>query len=111
VTANATQLHRIGVGEVRNVAIDFTGVLDSGEVLTGTPTVVEETTSDLTITNKVVSTAVVVINHADVPIGEAVQFRVDATSAVLNRTYILLITCDTDAGQTVKARVRMDCRR
>ena len=96
----APQLHEVSTSEVCNVAIDFQGKLDSGELLTGTPTVTEVTTSHLTISNKQVSTVELTINCATVAIGEAVQFRVDASGATVGDTYEIHAICATDAGQT-----------
>lgn len=82
-------------GETRNVSHSFAGRLDDGELLTGTPLVVEVTTSILTLTNKVVSTAILTINKISVPVGEAVQFKVVASAT---GTYTVKITATTDAS-------------
>lgn len=95
-TATANQVQCKTASEVRNVAVSFSGKLDSGELLTGTPTVVEVTTSALTLDNKVVSTAILTINSVSVPVGEAVQFRVSGGTA--GATYQIRINCDTDAS-------------
>ena len=81
-------------GEVRNVSVSFAGRLDDSELLTGTPTVVEVTTSILTLDNKIVSTAILTINKISVPVGEAVQFNVLASAT---GTYQVKITVGTDA--------------
>lgn len=86
--------------EIRNFAVSFAGELDSGEVLTGTPTVEEETTTDLTIANKAVNTSALTINGKNVPIGEAVQFKVSGQQAMgsaASGTYKIKITVSTDA--------------
>jgi len=83
-------------GETRNFAVSFANVLDSGESLTGTPTVAEQTSSDLSIANKVVSTAVLTINNKSVAVGAAVQFKV--TGQLTTRSpYTIKITVSTDA--------------
>ena len=94
-------------GETRLFSVSFENKLDSGELLTGTPTVAEETTTDLTISNKVVSTAALTINHRSVAIGRAIQFKVSGF-LVANSPYTILITCgtDSDPAQTVKGRVK-----
>ena len=94
------------VGETRLFSVSFDGKLDSGELLTGTPTVVEVTTSDLTISNKAVNVAALSINHETVAIGKAVQFKVSGQLAA-SSPYTILITCgtDSDPAQTVKGRV------
>lgn len=92
----AEQRGTMSAGGTRNVAIDFTDELDSGELLTGTPTIVEVTTSDLTLANKVVSTGSLTILGNTVATGAAVQFSVAAGSSLLG-TYRIRITCGTDA--------------
>lgn len=96
------------VSGVRNAAIDCTGVLDSGESLSGTPTVEEVTTSDLTISNSAISTAELVINDKPIASGKAVQFKVSGGAA--NTTYEIKITMSTDAtpAQTIIMRVKLD---
>ena len=78
---SAPQIQTIVVGETRNVAVSFAAKLDSNELLTGTPTVVEVTSSDLTITNAVVSTAELTILSETVAIGQAVTFTVSGALA------------------------------
>lgn len=98
----------ISVGDVDVAAIDCQEYLDSGELLTGTPTVVEigrvltwngndpatwTTTTDLTLTNKAVNAVQLpnVLGNV-VPIGMAVQFKV---STIVAGTYIVRITVGT----------------
>ena len=94
--------------EVRNVAVSFSGKLDSGEKLTGTPTIVEVTTSDLTLGNKVVNTAELIINGIIVPIGEAVQWNV--SGGIAETEYITLASIGTDAtpAQTLYGSTILD---
>lgn len=107
MTHTASQIPSMVVGETKNAAVDFTQVLDSGEALTGTPLVVELTTTDLTITNKAVNTAVVSILGESVAIGKAVQFSV--TGVVAGTTYEVSITVTTDStpAQTLVKKVRL----
>ena len=107
MTGIAPQHPDIGSGETLNGGVDFTSQLDSTESITGTPTVVEETTSDLTISAISGNAAAVTINGTSVGIGKAVLFTV--TGAVSLTEYSLLVTCATDAStpQTLTARVRM----
>ena len=93
------------VSEVLNAAVNFSGKLSSGEKLTGTPVVVEVTTTDLTLGSKVVSTAIVEISGIDVPIGEAVQFSV--SGGVAGTTYTVNVSCTTDStpAQTLHGKV------
>ena len=48
--------YQISVSDLEAVAVEFTDHLDSGELLTGTPTVEEITTTDLTLANKALNT-------------------------------------------------------
>lgn len=95
------------VSEVRNVAVSFVGKLDSGELLTGTPTTAEVTTTDLTFSNQAVNTAALTINDKTVPIGMAVQFKV--IGGVALSTYEITVVCGTDAtpAQTLYGNVSM----
>ena len=90
------------VGETNTHSVSFANILDDSELLTGTPDVVEVTTTDLTIVNftptankGTVSTAALTINNVSVPIGEAVQFKV--TGQKDGTTYTIKITAGTDA--------------
>ena len=94
----APQSHLITTDETRNIAIDCRGYLDTGELLSGTPTITEVTTTVLTLASKAVSTAELTINGATVAIGEALQLSV-AASAI--GTYSVKFICSTDASQTV----------
>ena len=102
------QVQYTSVGSTRMVAVSFALQLDDGELLTGTPTVVEQTTSDLTLGNKAVSTAALTILGETVPIGEAVQFSVSGGTAA-NSPYLVRVTCGTDAtvAQTLSVDVEM----
>ena len=98
------------VGETNLFSVSFVGVLDSGESLTGTPTVTEVGTSDLTIENKVVSTTSLTINGKSVAAGKAVQFKVSG-QAVANSPYTVKITVSTDStpAQTKVKFVKFTC--
>lgn len=104
----APQRPVVAVGETRNVSVSFVDLLDSGEVLTGTPTIVEVTTTDLTISNKRVSTTATTINGETVAIGKAVQFKVSG-QLTTNSPYTIKITVGTDASpaQTFVKYVRL----
>lgn len=93
-------------GETRLCAVSFAEKLDSGELLTGTPTVTELTTADLTIDNVAVNVAALTVDGESAAIGQAVQFRVAGQQA--GTTYSLRVQCGTDAtpAQTLRALVR-----
>ena len=93
----APQVPVLAVGEVRNFAVSFVGALDTGELLTGTPAVAEQNTTDLTITNKAVNTVALTINGQSVAIGQAVQFRV-AGQLVAHSPYAIKITVGTTSS-------------
>lgn len=97
--STAPQRPSASVGSVRNVAVSFANKLDSGELLTGTPTVVDanpNSPEDLTISNIVVNTAVLTINGVSVAVGEAVQCSVSGFVAA-SFPYTLTVTVGTDA--------------
>ena len=93
------QQYVISVGDTDVVSINYTDYLDSGELLTGTPTVTEVTTAALTLSNKIVNTST--YTEADsgdtVAVGKAVQFAVTTNTAGL---YRVRVTCTTDATLT-----------
>jgi len=93
------------VSEVRNVAVSFDKSLDSGEQFTGTPTVTEVTSSDLTLDNKAVSTGSLSIKDKTVTVGRAIQFRVASGSA--GTRYTVAIQCGTNStpAQTIRGYV------
>ena len=105
------------VGETNLFAVSFAGLLDSGESLTGTPAVVEVTTSDLTIANiaaasnkGTVNTSTIIINGVDVVAGDAVQFKVSG-QLLTHTPYTIMITAGTDStpAQTKVKYVRFMC--
>lgn len=94
----APQRHVKAAGETVNVAVDLRGLLDTGELLTGTPTVEEvdpNSPGDLTLTNKVVNDAALTINGESVAIGQAVQFT--CAGGIAGVTYTIRITVSTDS--------------
>ena len=94
--------------ETRAVKVSFKDDLDTSELLTGTPTLTEITTSDLTLANKAVNTAALTILGGTVAIGQAVQFTV--TGGTAGTTYTIQITAGTDAtpAQTLQAVVEIE---
>ena len=108
--STALEIQEKTVSEVRNISVSFSGKLDSGELLTGTPvlSVVSPSVSpeDITLSNPIVSTSILTISGQSVTIGEAVQFKVTG-GTVANSPYTLGISCGTDAvpAQTLYGRV------
>jgi uncharacterized membrane protein len=94
VGVQALQEYEVKKGTIANVSVDCRGWLDGEELLTGVPTVAS--TAGLTFANQAVSVAELTINGQDVPIGKAVQFKVDTTSATVGE-YTITITASTDS--------------
>lgn len=84
-------------GSTRNVAVSFVDALDTGELLTGTPTV---TATGLTITNKAVSTGSLTINGDPAAAGQAVQFSVSGGTAGTEYTITITVNTDSTPAQT-----------
>lgn len=90
----STRTPRLSYDEIlEKKAPDGTG---TNELLTGTPTVVEVTTTDLTIDNKAVSTTSLDIRNETIITGRALTFRVSG-HLVANAPYTIKITVSTDA--------------
>lgn len=98
------QLPPISVGAIELIAIDFGPWLDSGETLSGTPTVAEQTTTDLTFTGAAVNSSALVILGTSVPAGEAVSVKVSGQKSGV--TYRVLVTVDTSAGRREVVEIR-----
>jgi hypothetical protein len=95
----------VSVGDEESGAINISPYLDSGE-LVASVTVTEITTSDLTLTNKAVSTAQLTILDETVPIGEAIQFTY--SGCLVGVLYKLAVQITTDS---TPARVKNYCQR
>ncbi len=70
----------ISVGATDTIAINFERWLDASETISSA-TVVEVTSSDLTLTNKAVNTEAIVVDGDTVAIGAGVQFSLSGQSA------------------------------
>lgn len=93
--------------EVRLASVSFLDKLDSGELLTGTPTAAEVTTSELTLASVAQNTAALTINGRAVAINQAVQFKI--TGGTANTAYTILVTATSDStpAQTFKGLVKL----
>lgn len=109
MAVTAPQRHVKTESEVVNVAIDMRGLLDEGELLTGTPTVEEVDTTDLTIASQAISVATLLINGESVAAGQAVQFSVAAGEPDTDYTIRITVTTTSTPAQTriVRARLRV----
>ena len=93
MTCSKPTVH-IPIGSNSVVTFDMTPRLESDELLTGTPAVVDsDGTGDLTISSKQVNT--VADSDNDIEIGKAVQFQI-STSATVCTEYTLSITAVSD---------------
>jgi hypothetical protein len=108
MTITLPQMPVISVADVEVFAIDYTDVLDDAETITGTPTVAEQTTTDLTISNVSVNSVAMTILDKSVGIGKAVQFKV--VNQKVNTTYTLLVTVGTTStpARTLKRLARFE---
>lgn len=106
--STAPQRHSKGATESRNVSLDLSGKLDTGELLTGVPTVEEVTTTHLTFSNKAVNTTALTINGRTVAIGEAVQFRVSGGNANTSYTIRTTVTTTSNPAQTLVEYVALN---
>lgn len=88
----------ISAGETEVISIDYQSHLDTAEFLTSTPIITEQTTTDLTLLSKTVSTTALTINGKSVAIGEAVQFTITGQQA--KKTYRIRVAVPTDATPT-----------
>lgn len=89
--------------ETRGAAVSFSGCLESGETLTGTPTVTGS--ADLTLGSKAVSVAAMEINGVSVPAGEAVTFSVAGGTA--GQKYTITVVVSTSTGQTIERFLKL----
>lgn len=96
-----TQRPTISAGDVDMVSIDYTDYLDSSELLTGTPTVTEITTSALTFANIAVNTVAVSILNKTVAIGKAVRFKMSGQAAGVTYTVRVSAATDSSPARTV----------
>jgi len=104
----AQQVRDLYVDGIRNVAVDFSGLLDAGELLTGTPSVTDSSGA-LVIGGVQVTSAAMIINGASVPAGKAMAFSVERGAAPAG-DYELDLLAATDAGQQIPGAVLIRCR-
>lgn len=111
------QIGQKATGETRLFSVDFgdtaapqTGKLDTGKLLTGTPTISQDSVdpssgTSLTLASKVVNTGTITINGRSCVAGTVVQFT--AAAGTDGATYTVKITCSDDGSpaQTLVAWV------
>jgi hypothetical protein len=93
MTIKAKQVQRKSSGETMQVRISFDELLVDSDVLTGTPTAVEVTTTDLTITTVQINAAAVTILGKTIAIANAVTFLCAGGTA--GSTYTIQTTVST----------------
>lgn len=100
-TSLAPQRPSMAAAEVRGAAVNFSGKLDQGELLTGTPTA-SASPGTLTCSSARVSTAALTINGRLVTLGKAVQLTLSGGVAAVE--YTVTVTAQTTLGQTLVGR-------
>jgi len=95
-----SQRYTLSVGATRMVRINCTDDLDDGASLTGTPTVAELVTEDLTLENKAVNTSSYTSEaqkkSRTVNSGKGIEFTVSGGKE--GRQYIIQVSCGTDSS-------------
>lgn len=93
------QQYDLSINETEVVSVNYSDILSSGELLTGTPTVSEVSTTNLSLGNKLVSTATYVESFSGetVAIGKAVQFTISTSTLGV---YQVRVSVDTDSTPT-----------
>ena len=96
MTIKADQLPRKSPADVEAGACSFTNELRSGELLSGTPTVAEQTSSDLTISNQGLNTTTIDVAGVSAAASQAVVYTVAGGSS--GTLYSIKVTVSTDAS-------------
>lgn len=109
MTITCPQFYSLSTGDVETPAVDFTDVLSSTETLSG-PTCSEVITSDLTISNVGVNTAVVEIFGREVAVGKAVLFRVSGQVRTQLYAVRVSVTTSSTPTRTLNRNVTFDCQ-
>ena len=107
----APQRHDVAAGETRNFALSFADVLDSGELLTGTPTAADNSPDSpevLTISSVAVNTAQLTVEGETIPIGEAVQGTIAGFVSGVTYTIKETATTDSTPAQTLIGYILID---
>lgn len=105
--ATAKQISAKTAAEVVNVEVDFSGLLETGESLTGAITLTDAS-GDLTIDNETISAGTLTINGRSVAAGQAILFRVGGGTA--GTSYTIGVRCATNSSpaQTREGFVRLN---
>ena len=95
MTIKARELPRKSPGDTEAGAVNFVNQLRESELLTGTPTVAEQTSSDLTISNAGLNSGSVEIAGVTAAANQAVTYTVSGGAA--GTLYSVKVTATTDA--------------
>lgn len=100
MSLTATQIHEATTAETRNISVDMSALLDTGETINGVPDV--QCDSSITVTNQRYNSSAVTINDTSVAAGNAVQFTAQPSTS---GRYIIEIVFTTTGGQTIETRI------
>lgn len=103
----APQTQSKTAAEVRNCSVSFVNVLDSGELLTGTPTVSIAGASPPTASDEAVNAVALTILGKAVAVGQAVQFKLIEGAAGTTYTITVTATSDSTPAQTLVATLTL----
>lgn len=98
-----TGAYTVYQGSVRNIAIDCSKALDSGELMTGTPTITVSP-AGVTLSNKAISSETLSVLSRDVGAGLVATCTATCTDT---GTYTITVQADTDASQTIIGKVSL----
>jgi hypothetical protein len=101
------QIPTFAVGDVETPQFNFTEQLRSGELLASVTDITEESSTDLTISNKAVSTAELTILGQTVIIGQALQCKVlGQLLATGSYSLLAVVVTDSSPARTMKRRFK-----
>lgn len=103
---NAPQIGSITADETRKLSVSFANRLESGETLTGTPTVTVSPTGP-TLGSPSINASSLTINGRTNTAGQAIQFTI--TDCTSGQTYQLTVTASTTADQVLQGGLIVDC--
>jgi hypothetical protein len=89
---------------VKNMAVDMSGHLDDGEILTGTPTV-SVSPSGPTLGSCTINSGPQMVNGQKCPAGTVVKFTASGGTAGVD--YAILVSSSTSGSQTVQGYITL----
>lgn len=102
----APQRPGVPPGSTRTIRASFAEDLYPGELLTGSPTVTEEGSSDLTITGQQISDRPMDILGSTIPTGQVALATVSGMQAGVLYTLKFLVVTDASPAQTLIGHVQ-----